>query len=140
MTKDEIANRIGKDRSSVANSLRLLKLPAEVQTMVEEDKISMGHARALLALSSAEHQIRIALEIVSRSLWVRQAETLTRESSDGSSRVAARKKPALASEKANIVAAESKLKKRLGSPVKIKLLQEGGVIEIKFSSMEDLTR
>src|SRR5215471_12247336 len=57
MTQDQIAQRIGKDRSSVANSLRLLKLPPEVQALVEQDKISMGHAQALLALATAEQQL-----------------------------------------------------------------------------------
>jgi ParB family chromosome partitioning protein len=139
MTQDQVAQRIGKDRSTVANSLRLLRLPPEVQTLVQQEKISMGHARALLALASAERQIRLANEIVARALSVRQAEALTskstRDSSSGSTR-----KPRLAGEKANILAAETKLRKRLGAPVNIRLAKEGGVIEIKFSSMDDLTR
>jgi ParB family chromosome partitioning protein len=139
MTQDQVAQRIGKDRSTVANSLRLLRLPPEVQTLVQQEKISMGHARALLALASAEQQVRLANEIVSRALSVRQAEALTSKSAKDSSSASTRK-PRLAGEKANIVAAETKLRKRLGAPVNIKLAKEGGVIEIKFSSMEDLTR
>jgi ParB family chromosome partitioning protein len=137
LTQDQIAHRIGKDRSSVANSLRLLKLPREVQALVEEDKISMGHARALLALATAAQQIELANTIVSKALSVRQAEQLTRPTPARPNRPI---KNDLAGERANILAAESKLRKRLGSPVKIKLLKEGGIVEIKFSSMEDLTR
>jgi ParB family chromosome partitioning protein len=139
MTQDQVAQRIGKDRSTVANSLRLLRLPSEVQTLVQHEKISMGHARALLALASAEQQIRLANEIVARALSVRQAEALTSKSAQDSSSASTRK-PRLAGEKANIVAAETKLRKRLGAPVNIRLAKEGGVIEIKFSSMDDLTR
>jgi ParB family chromosome partitioning protein len=139
MTQDQVAQRIGKDRSTVANSLRLLRLPSEVQTLVQHEKISMGHARALLALASAEQQIRLANEIVARALSVRQAEALTSKSAQDSSSASTRK-PRLAGEKANIVAEETKLRKRLGAPVNIRLAKEGGVIEIKFSSMDDLTR
>ncbi|HWX41737.1 MAG TPA: ParB/RepB/Spo0J family partition protein [Blastocatellia bacterium] len=139
MTQDQVAQRIGKDRSTVANSLRLLRLPPEVQTLVQQEKISMGHARALLALASAERQIRLANEIVARALSVRQAEALTSKSTRDSSSASTRK-PRLAGEKANILAAETKLRKRLGAPVNIRLAKEGGVIEIKFSSMDDLTR
>jgi len=139
MTQDQVAQRIGKDRSTVANSLRLLRLPPEVQTLVQHEKISMGHARALLALASAERQVRLANEIVARALSVRQAEALTSKSTRDSSSASTRK-PRLAGEKANILAAETKLRKRLGAPVNIRLAKEGGVIEIKFSSMDDLTR
>jgi ParB family chromosome partitioning protein len=140
MTQDQVAQRIGKDRSTVANSLRLLRLPPEVQTLVQHEKISMGHARALLALESAEQQISLANHIVARALSVRQAEALTSKSAKDSSSSSSTRKPRLASEKANIMAAETKLRKRLGAPVNIRLAKEGGVIEIKFSSMDDLTR
>jgi ParB family chromosome partitioning protein len=140
MTQDQVAQRIGKDRSTVANSLRLLRLPPEVQTLVQHEKISMGHARALLALESAEQQIRLANHIVARALSVRQAEALTSKSAKDSSSSSSTRKPRLASEKANIMAAETKLRKRLGAPVNIRLANEGGVIQIKFSSMDDLTR
>jgi ParB family chromosome partitioning protein len=140
MTQDQVAQRIGKDRSTVANSLRLLRLPPEVQTLVQHEKISMGHARALLALESAEQQIRLANHIVARALSVRQAEALTSKSAKDSSSSSSTRKPRLAGERANIMAAETKLRKRLGAPVNIRLAKEGGVIEIKFSSMDDLTR
>src|SRR5258706_6622124 len=68
VTQEQIAHRVGKDRSSITNALRLLKLPAEIQQMVEENKLSMGHARALLSIESAEGQRSLAADIVERSL------------------------------------------------------------------------
>jgi ParB family chromosome partitioning protein len=137
-TQEEVAGRIGKDRSSIANSLRLLKLPKEVQALVEQNRLSMGHARALLSVESPARQIALAAEIVGKSLSVREAERLTRKASA---------LPNLASKRAgrpgtdaNVLAAEAKLRKKLGAPVKIKLAERGGLIEIKFSSMDDLTR
>jgi len=140
MTQDQVAQRIGKNRSTVANSLRLLRLPTGVQSLVEHEMISVGHARALLALSSPGEQIRLAGEIVARGLSVRQAEALTSKSSKLRLGPSWARKLSMAGEKANILAAESKLRKRLGAPVRIKLVKEGGVIEIKFSSREELAR
>lgn len=74
LTQEEVADKIGKNRSTVANLLRLLKLPEEIQNMVSEGKISMGHARALLSLDNPEEQKKLALEIVNRSLSVREVE------------------------------------------------------------------
>lgn len=74
LTQEEVADKIGKNRSTVANLLRLLKLPQEVQDMLSEGKISMGHARALLSLDDPEEQKRLALEVVNRSLTVRDVE------------------------------------------------------------------
>src|ERR1051325_7823651 len=79
VTQEEVARRVGKDRSSIANSLRLLRLPQEVQKMVEEDKLSMGHARALIPIESVEQQRSLALEIVSKTLSVRETEKLVKK-------------------------------------------------------------
>lgn len=141
LTQEEVAQRVGKDRSSITNALRLLKLPLEVQKLVEEGKLSMGHARALLSFDSAETQIRFAKEITTRSLSVRETEQLVKRAqrvSHGS----ARTKPSVSNntEAANVLAAEAKLSKKLGAPVKIRLARTGGVVEIKFSSSEDLAR
>src|SRR5207247_7416813 len=76
LTQEEVAQRVGKDRSSITNALRLLKLPLEVQKLVEEDKLSMGHARALLSVDSLEQQLTLAREITSRTLSVRETERL----------------------------------------------------------------
>ncbi|MCS7232924.1 MAG: ParB/RepB/Spo0J family partition protein [Synergistetes bacterium] len=74
LTQEEVADKIGKDRSTVANLLRLLRLPEELQNMVSEGRLTMGHARALLSLNDPEEQKRLALEVVNRSLTVREVE------------------------------------------------------------------
>ena len=141
ITQEEMARRVGKDRTSVTNALRLLRLPIEVQKLVEEDKLSMGHARALLSLDSVETQKALALEIISRTLSVRETERLVKEqgieNSDFTKKIAASNNR---DEDANVVAAEMKLSKKLSAPVKIKFSKDGGVIEVKFSSNEDLSR
>lgn len=141
LTQEEVAQRVGKDRSSITNALRLLKLPLEVQKLVEEDKLSMGHARALLSVDSAEGQIRLAKEITTRALSVRETEQLVKRA-QGVSHGSTRTKPNVSNntEAANVLAAEAKLSKKLGAPVKIRLARTGGVVEIKFSSSEDLAR
>lgn len=141
LTQEEVARRVGKERSSITNTLRLLKLPAEVQKLVEEEKLSMGHARALLSVESPEDQLRLARHVTTKSLSVRETEQLVKQSGISPPRASQPKSSLIAGEEsANIVAAEAKLSKRLGAPVKIKLAKTGGVIEIKFSSAGDLAR
>jgi ParB family chromosome partitioning protein len=141
VTQEQIAQRVGKDRTSITNSLRLLKLPAEIQQMVEENRISMGHARALLSIESAEAQRRFAVEIVERSLSVRDTErTVKRSQENRGGKVSTELAKQVEPERANITAAESKLSKKLGAPVKIKFGRNGGVVEIGFSSTDDLAR
>jgi ParB family chromosome partitioning protein len=141
LTQEQVAAKIGKDRSSIANSLRLLRLPKEIQGMVEDNRISMGHARALLAVESTEDQKTLAARIVDGGLSVRDAERLAKlaqePSSPGSQRAGAK---AGAPADPNVVAAEAKLSRRLGSPVKIKFVQKGGILQISFMSMDDLSR
>ena len=137
LTQEELAQRVGKDRSSISNSLRLLKLPPEIQRLVEEDKLTMGHARALLSIESTEEQLAIAREITGKNLSVRETEQLVKKQRPSS---AATSKVMNATEDANILAAEAKLSKKLGAPVKIKLAKNGGVVEIKFSSNEELSQ
>ena len=141
LTQEEVARRVGKDRSSITNALRLLRLPVELQRLVEEEKLSMGHARALLSIDSAQDQNALARQITSKSLSVRETEQLVKRYRSASSRTTENKTPTIQNaDRANIVAAEAKLSKRLGAPVKIRLVKSGGVIEIKFSSSHDLAR
>lgn len=141
LTQEELANRVGKDRSSITNALRLLKLPIELQRLVEEEKLSMGHARALLSLDSAENQIALARQITSKTLSVRETEQLVKKSRSIPLRAAETRPSTIeGAERANILAAEAKLSKKLGAPVKIKPGKSGGVIEIRFSSNHDLAR
>src|SRR5205085_2085739 len=140
ISQEEVAKRVGKDRSSITNALRLLKLPIEIQQLVEEDKLSMGHARALLSLESVEEQLNLANEIIEKLLSVREAERLVKEPQSQESGEAGSSIKNVTRKDPNVVAAEQKLSKGLGSPARIKFLKEGGVIEIKFSSSEDLSR
>lgn len=137
LTQDELAQRVGKDRSSIANYLRLLKLPARIQQMLEEELLSMGHARALLGLESEEEQLKLAEEIVERKLSVRDTELAVKRAASKSS---IRESSTPNHNDANIRAAELKMKRFLGTQVKIQLNQNGGKIEIDFSSMNELDR
>lgn len=140
LTQEAVAQRVGKDRSSVANSLRLLKLPEDVQRLVEDGKLSMGHARALLPLESADRQRALADEIVTRMLSVRQAEQLVKKELATNTPRLTGIESKQNGETANILAAEAKLSRRLATPVKIKFLRVGGVVEIRFSSRDELSR
>lgn len=144
ITQEAIALRVGKDRSSVTNSLRLLRLPEDVQRLVENGKLSMGHARALLPIESPDRQRTLAAEIVNKLLSVREAEKLVKnelttggrdQTKTGKSETAKEN-----GEAANVLAAEARLSRKLGTQVKIKFLRAGGVIEITFSSSDDLAR
>jgi ParB family chromosome partitioning protein len=137
LTQEEVAKRVGKDRSSVANYVRLLKLPESVQTMLEEERLSMGHARALLGLDDQQEQARLAQEVVARKLSVRETERAVQQKAqkakdqDGSTQIRI---------DANIRAAELKLKRFLGTQVKILIGANGGKINIEFGSAAELDR
>ncbi|HJQ23503.1 MAG TPA: ParB/RepB/Spo0J family partition protein [Blastocatellia bacterium] len=140
LSQEEVAKRVGKDRSSVTNALRLLRLPTEIQQLVEEEKLSMGHGRALLALDAVEDQLQLAKEIIEKSLSVRETERLVKEGQAAETGSEMPRNSASNRKDPNIAAAEQKLGKALGAPARIKFLKEGGVLEIKFSSSEDLSR
>lgn len=137
LTQDEVAQRVGKDRSSIANYLRLLKLPEEIQQMLIEDQLSMGHARALLGFDSEEESLKLANEVVARKMSVRETEQAVKRAASGPS---IRESSTRRQNDANIQAAELKMKRHLGTPVKIHLNQNGGMIEVEFSSMNELDR
>lgn len=137
LTQDEVAGRVGKDRSSIANYLRLLKLPQEIQQMLIDELISMGHARALLGLESEEDQLKLAEEVVARKMSVRETEQAVKRLASGSSK---RESSTHSPNDANIRAAELKMKRHLGAQVRIHLSQNGGKIEIEFGSMSELDR
>lgn len=137
LTQEEVAKRVGKDRSSVANYVRLLKLPDSVQKLLISEQLSMGHARALLGLELQEAQASLAQKIVGDKLSVRETERLVQQQGveskirDGSTQV---------KNDANIRAAELKLKRFLGTQVKIQMGVRGGKINIEFSSASELDR
>ncbi len=138
LSHEEIAERLGLDRSTVTNTLRLLRLPAEVQQMVAESQISAGHARALLTLDSAAAQVQLANLIVKQGLSVRQVENLAalRGSKPG-------KKPGDDSQQkldANLRAAVLEMERALGTRVKVRGGDKRGRIEISYFSADDLNR
>lgn len=135
LTQDAIAAAVGKDRSSVANTLRLLRLPDEVRNLVSAGSLSMGHARALLALDSAAAQRQLAREIVAKGLSVRDTEALVKRQTAP----AAEPKPAPRKDP-NTRAAEEKLRLSLGTRVEIVRKGKGGRIEITFTNEEELER
>jgi len=133
-SQEEIADRVGKDRTSVTNYLRLLNLPDIVQVYLSENKITMGHARALLALEGAEAQISLAREIVRQNLTVRDVERII---SGRKNRRAAGRKP---ESDADLRTVEEELIRALGTKVAIVGNRKKGTIKISYFSLDDLNR
>jgi ParB family transcriptional regulator, chromosome partitioning protein len=139
LTQEEIALRVGKDRSSVANYLRLLKLPDEIRQKIENGTLSMGHARAILGLDSSKEQLVLAERILSEGLNVRQTEQLIRHWKPGKGRK--RPRPdAPEAQDPNVKAAQRRLEEQYGTRVLINTNGEKGVIEIYFHNAQDLMR
>ncbi len=138
ISHEDVARRVGKNRTSVTNSLRLLKLPAEVQQDIVEERMSMGHARTLLALESPESILTARHEIVQRQLSVREAENLVRRLKMNPHPVS-HKRP----QQPDLLmgALEEQLQKRFQARVAIrKVGTQGGRLEIHFSDPDELTR
>jgi ParB family transcriptional regulator, chromosome partitioning protein len=134
LTQEQIADAVGKDRSSVANYVRLLRLPQEVRNNVASNALSMGHARALLALTDEAAQLRVARDVVSRSLSVRETEAIVKKAA-----APGEKKPEKSTD-VHTRAAEDKLRLALGTRVRINRKGKGGRIEIDFVSEDELHR
>ena len=141
LTQESVAQRVGRDRSFVTNYLRLLRLPEDIQSLVEEEKLSTGHARALLGVDDADIQRRVARNIVEQSLSVRETERAIKRIIAGVNPAAATLRETK-SDDANVRAAESKLRRRFGTQVRILPSQkgEGGKIEIEYYNDGDLDR
>ena len=135
---EDIAAQVGKDRSSIANTLRLLRLPEEVQQEVGTGRLSMGHARAIVGLADAAEQRRIAREVLARGLSVRETETMVKAASAPSTE----KSPPQAAARKDVHtrAAEQQLSLALGTAVEIKRRGRRGVVEIAFSNEDELQR
>ena len=137
LTQEEVAKKIGKDRTTVSNIIRLLKLPGKIQESLRHGEIKEGHARALLRVEDSEVQTRIWKKAVKESLSVRIVEQLARKSLEkpksGAMPVSHRKS-------AFINKIETRLREKLGTQVKIRTRKEGGSIEVAFYSGEDLER
>ena len=136
MSQAEVARLVGRDRSTVANALRLLKLPTEVTNLVDEGKLSEGHARALLGLTDRSQIARMAHDAVSQGWSVRDMETKVRGARPPGSRREPVRQQAPAHRRV-----EDALRKRLGTDVKVTAKRKGrGSLEISYYSEEDLVR
>ncbi len=132
LTQEKIAERVGKDRTTVANTLRILKLSSPVRDRIRTGELSAGHARALVALASTDDQERLAEEVVRRALSVRQTEKRVAQMGAGDRVTQLRRRDPFTRD------AEEKLSRRLQSRVRIVRRRRGGRIEIAFGSEEEL--
>jgi ParB family transcriptional regulator, chromosome partitioning protein len=139
LKQDDIAVQVGKDRATVANYLRLLKLPEEVRGNVASGALSMGHARAIVALDNETDQRNLARDVVSRGLSVRETEALVKKEI-GDKRGGEKQQPIKAKKDVHTRAAEDQLRMSLGTPVEIKRKGKGGSISISFTNETELQR
>ena len=135
----DLATRLGKDRTTITNTLRLLKLPSEIREELLKGRITSGHARAILSLESMEKQKNLCAQILRRGLSVREAEALAKRWAQGARKEtrADRKKTELQSQLNSL---QDTLRRHLGTKVLITQKGKGGKIEIDFYSLQELER
>jgi ParB family chromosome partitioning protein len=136
LTQDDVAKKIGKDRSTITNTLRLLKLSQDIQTSLENGDITVGHARALIPVQDEKIQKKLWHKVLNQGISVRQLEKLVKESSElkiVKSNQASRKSP-------YVQKIEENLRDLFGTKVSVRSKKEGGSIDIEFYSPEDLNR
>ncbi|GAD13284.1 stage 0 sporulation protein J [Geobacillus kaustophilus GBlys] len=138
LTQEEVASRVGKSRPHIANHLRLLSLPSDVQKLLIDGTLSMGHGRALLGLKQKSKMKSIVERTIREGLNVRQLEKLIQQANENVSRETSKRKPP---EKSVFIReSESLLREKFGTNVTIKQTRKRGKIEIEFFSPEDLER
>jgi ParB family chromosome partitioning protein len=131
MTQEDVADAIGKDRATVTNMIRLLKLPDKIQEHVSRGTISMGHARAILGLNNETYQTRLCTKVIKSGLSVRETERYAKRITLGTKKRISDKDP-------NLIEVEDLLKETLGTKVRIIRSKKGGKIEIEFYSDKEL--
>jgi ParB family chromosome partitioning protein len=136
LTQDEVAQKISKDRSTITNLLRLLKLPKQIQDSIKTGEISVGHGRALVSIEDIDYQKQIWQKVLKQGLSVRILEKLVKEHSE----VKPNKSIKVSKKSVYISKIEDQLRDTLGTKVSIRSKKEGGCIEIEFYSPEDLNR
>ena len=137
LSQEEIGKRTGKDRASIANTIRLLKLPTPVQLLVAEQRISMGHARAILGLTTADEQIQLAEKTATQGLSVRQVEAAVQQMTSDTPK----KEKVERKQDPNVRAAAEELERHLGTRVRIvEQNEKRGKIEIEYYSPAELDR
>lgn len=138
LSQAQLAEKVGKDRATVANALRLLKLPENVQTMLQDGELSMGQARALLGLKKKSQIDKVVATIMARGLNVRQVEALVKQINEAGGEPAASEKPQISP---FIAAVATQLEEKFGTKVKVNTATKGnGKIEINYVSNDDLSR
>lgn len=137
MTQEELATRIGKSRSQIANTVRLLNLEEEIQEMINQGKITAGHARALLSVPDAKERIKLAKRIAEENYSVRETEEMTKVLSVKAGKGAGKRKEEI---NPALIHVTEQLQKALGTKVKIKGSEKRGKIEIDFYSEDELER
>lgn len=140
LTQEQVSERVGRERSLVATSIRLLRLSDDIQKLIEEGKLSAGHGRALLMTDDVTEQRRVSRKIIDEGLSVRETERVVKRA--GEKRQTAENKKVSVAKDPNMVAAETRLMRRLGTNVKIipKGNGKAGRLEIEYYSSDDLDR
>jgi ParB family chromosome partitioning protein len=138
LSQEQVADKVGKDRSTVANQLRLLRLPEPIRSAIARQELSPGHARPLLAVPDTSAQVQMAREIIGKGLSVREVERLVKVYSKASK--PEKKGAGAAKSDPNTREAEDKLRMVLGTKVRIARKGRGGQMEIAFYSEEELGR
>jgi len=137
LTQDELSKRLGKNRTVIANHLRLLKLPAEIQLALKSEQIQMGHAKPLITLESDEKRIQVLHRILNEDLSVRQVEELCKNTES----LEKSKKPSKATISDKLEQIHDDLSQKLATPVKYKISKTGkGQIVIEFQTEDDFHR
>ncbi|MFC1569591.1 ParB/RepB/Spo0J family partition protein [bacterium] len=137
LTQEEVAQKVGKDRATVANFLRLLKLPDIIQDSLKKDEISMGHARAIMGLNSRGEQIQIWRKVIKEGWSVRKVEDTIRLLSEKPKK---KSEPSKGAQDPAILSMQDRIRTILGSQVKIRQTGDSGKIEISYFSQDDLNR
>src|ERR1041385_1433470 len=143
LRQEDVAGKVGKSRAVVANSLRLLKLPAEVQVHVREGRLSVGHAKVILGLSHAEDQKLVAERVLKRMLNVRQTEELVTHLQAERLKPSSAKKLSVlpaSSRDAHVADVENRLREKLGTKVQLRYREGKGSLEVRFFSDAELER
>jgi ParB family chromosome partitioning protein len=133
LSQDDISRKVGKDRSTIANYLRILKLPDEVKSLINDNNLTVGHAKAILSLEGKQGQIEAAKRIIKNAMSVRAAEALCKKMSTLRDALQKEKLP-------EVVDLEDRLIKALGTKVRIHHKGRKGKIEIEYYSLEELDR
>jgi len=140
LTQEQISEKVGKSRTVVANAVRLLKLPAQVQTFLREGRLSVGHAKVVLGLTNGELQSLAAERIIKEGLNVRQTEGLIAKLEARPQKASGVKTRAIVPVSSNVARLEEKLREKFGTKVRLKYAQGRGALEISFFNDDELQR